>query len=78
MCHNHNILKSNNKDLQEVEKQLSRRNFLTKTSMGLGAIALGSLLNGEKALASIKPQDIKASDADALLKSYNKNRLGSS
>ena len=78
MCHNHNILKSNNKDLQEVEKQLSRRNFLTKTSMGLGAIALGSLLNGEKALASINPQDIKASDADDLLKSYNKNRLGSS
>ena len=54
MCHNHDHLRSNNKDLQAVEKQLDRRDFLTKTSMGLGAIALGSLLNAEKAFASAK------------------------
>ncbi|MGN6438801.1 MAG: DUF1501 domain-containing protein [Agriterribacter sp.] len=33
-----------NKDLAQVKKQLDRRTFLTKTSMGLGAVALGSLL----------------------------------
>ena len=49
MCDHHKILKSSNKDLQEIEKQLDRRNFLKKTSLGLGAIALGSLLNGGKA-----------------------------
>ena len=75
MCHNHDNLKSNNKDLQEVEKQLNRRNFLTKTSMGLGAIGLGSLLNAENAFASIKGKKLYASDSDNLLKSYNKNRL---
>ena len=76
MCHNHDNLRSNNKDLQAVEKQLDRRNFLTKTSMGLGAIALGSLLNAEKAFTSPKNINIDATQSDALLKSYNKNRLG--
>lgn len=33
-----------NKDLAQVKKQLDRRTFLTKTSMGLGAVALGTLL----------------------------------
>ena len=44
MCHNHDIVRSDNKDLQQLERQLSRRNFLTKSSMGIGALALGSLL----------------------------------
>lgn len=77
MCKNHeNILRSNNKDLQEIERQMDRRNFLSKTSMGLGAIALGSLLNTDRAFASVKNDGLDASNADALLKSYNKNRLG--
>ncbi len=77
MCKNHDdILRSNNKDLQEIERQMDRRNFLSKTSMGLGAIALGSLLNADKAFASVKNGGLDASNADALLKSYNKNRLG--
>lgn len=77
MCQNHDdILRSNNKDLQEIERQMDRRNFLSKTSMGLGAIALGSLLNADKAFASVKNGGLDASNADALLKSYNKNRLG--
>ena len=77
MCHNHkDILRSNNKDLQEIERQMDRRNFLTKTSMGLGAIALGSLLNTEKAFASIKKDGLDNASSEALLKSYNKNRLG--
>ena len=67
MCHNHDNLRSNNKDLQAVEKQLDRRNFLTKTSMGLGAIALGSLLNAEKAFTSPKNINIDATQSDACL-----------
>ncbi|WP_339706621.1 DUF1501 domain-containing protein [uncultured Kriegella sp.] len=72
MCHNHDILKSNNKDLQQVEKQWDRRNFLTKTSMGLGALALGSLLNTENVFGAVT----KSSSADTILKAYNRNRLG--
>ena len=71
MCHNHDNLRSNNKDLQAVEKQLDRRNFLTKTSMGLGAIALGSLLSAEKALASVKGESNQLSS-----NFLSRNRLG--
>lgn len=76
MCQNHDDIRSDNKDLQQVERLLDRRNFLTKTSMGLGAIALGSLLNTDKAFAAVKNGALDASSPDALLKSYNKNRLG--
>jgi len=76
MCQNPDDLRSNNKDLQQVERLLDRRNFLTKTSMGLGAIALGSLLNADKAFAAVKNGALDTSSPDALLKSYNKNRLG--
>lgn len=52
MCSHHDILRSNNKDLQQIEKIIDRREFLTKTSLGLGAMALGSLLGTDKLLAS--------------------------
>ncbi|UXP32033.1 DUF1501 domain-containing protein [Reichenbachiella agarivorans] len=52
MCHNHDILRSNHQDLKKIEKQMDRRQFLTKTSLGLGALALGSLFGAEKLLAS--------------------------
>lgn len=38
-------------DLQQIEGQIGRRQFLTRTSLGLGAIALGSLLGGKKLFA---------------------------
>jgi uncharacterized protein DUF1501 len=75
MCHNHEIIKSNNRDFQEIEKQLSRRNFLTKSSMGIGALALGSLLHTDKVWGSVK-ESVNPSNAEAVLASYNKNRLG--
>lgn len=75
MCHNHEIIKSNNRDFQEIEKQLSRRNFLTKSSMGIGALALGTLLNTDKVWSSMKGS-VSPSNAEAVLASYNKNRLG--
>ena len=77
MCNGHDdILRSKNKDLQEIERQMDRRNFLAKTSMGLGAIALGSMLNADKAFAAVKKGGLDTSSSEALLKSYNKNRLG--
>ncbi len=75
MCHNHEIIKSNNRDFQEIERQLSRRNFLTKSSMGIGALALGSLLQTDKVWGSIKGS-VNPSNAEAILASYNKNRMG--
>ncbi len=76
MCQNHDDLRSNNKDLQQIERLMDRRNFLTKTSMGLGAIALGSLLNADEAFAGVKIGALDKSSPEALLKSYNINRLG--
>ena len=47
--------KTNNRffreDLHQIEGQINRREFLTRTSLGLGAVALGSLLGGEKLFA---------------------------
>ena len=44
MSHHHYKFNPHNKDLEQVKKQLDRRTFLTKTSLGIGAVALGSLL----------------------------------
>ena len=56
MCQK-NKLRSNNKDLQKLEHQMDRRQFLTKSSLGLGALALGSLMgiNPLKAVANHRP-----------------------
>lgn len=72
MCHNHKVLRSHNRDLQEVEKQWDRRNFLTKTSLGLGALAFGSLLNAEKVFGSAN----EGSGVNAVLQSLDRNGLG--
>ena len=72
MCEHHKILKSANKDFQEIEKQLDRRSFLKKTSLGIGAIALGSLLNRGNAFEAVNV----SSSAKDVLNLYNKNRLG--
>jgi len=44
MGYHHNILHSDNEDFKKIEKQIDCRQFLTKTSLGLGASALGSLM----------------------------------
>lgn len=46
--HHHEDFNPKNPDLAGVKKHLDRRSFLTKTSMGIGAIALGSLLGNNK------------------------------
>ncbi len=42
--HHHTQFDPRNPDLASVKKLLDRRTFLTKTSMGIGAVALGTLL----------------------------------
>lgn len=44
----HSVIRSDNKDLQAVQQQVDRRAFFKKTSLGLGALALGSLLGPGK------------------------------
>ena len=51
MCHHHQTIRTDNRDLQEIERKMDRRRFLTKTSMGIGSLALGSLLGAEKIFA---------------------------
>ncbi|AXT60552.1 DUF1501 domain-containing protein [Aquimarina sp. AD10] len=70
MCDHHDKLRSNNKDLQKVEKMFDRREFLTKTSLGLGAIALGGLLNADKAWSNVK-NNVKPD-----LEMFSRNGLG--
>lgn len=45
MSHHHDdIFKLHTPDFNQLNKKLDRRTFLTKTSLGLGALAMGSLL----------------------------------
>jgi len=55
MGHHHDIIRSNHPDLQKEEKKIDRRQFLTKTSLGLGAIALGSLIGSQDTAAQGMP-----------------------
>src|SRR5690606_4794388 len=72
MCDHHDKLRSNNKDLQYIEKQLDRREFFTKTSLGIGALALGSLLGTEKLWSAI-PSPVGNGGS---LNAFAKNHLG--
>jgi len=70
MCDHHDKLRSDNKDLQKVEKMFDRREFLTKTSFGFGALALGSLLNADKVWSNVK-NNVKPD-----LEMFSRNGLG--
>ena len=43
-CNHHKKKRISNCHFRQIEKSIERREFLTKTSLGLGAIALGNLL----------------------------------
>ena len=48
MCNHHkNHLFKGNPDLNELEKKIDRRHFLTKTAMGMGGLALASLFSDD-------------------------------
>lgn len=70
MCDHHDTLRSNNKDFQEIEKQLDRRHFLKKTSLGIGALALGSLLGAEKAWGG------SVGNSGKTVNNFTRNKLG--
>ena len=42
--HHKEPFKFNTPELDQIKKKWDRRNFLTKTSLGIGAVALGSLI----------------------------------
>ena len=51
-------------DLDQLQKQLDRRRFLTRTAMGLGSIALGSLMGNTlfgKSISKIAAEDASLS-----------------
>lgn len=53
MCNHHQTPKFTQfPDLHELEKKMDRRHFLTKTAMGMGSLALGSLFLSDRLAAS--------------------------
>ncbi|MEZ4901412.1 MAG: twin-arginine translocation signal domain-containing protein [Spirosomataceae bacterium] len=44
MGHHHEDFRLHTPDFRELNRRLDRRHFLAKTSLGLGSLALGSLL----------------------------------
>ncbi len=60
--HHHDRFKVNHPDFQRMEKGLSRRRFLTKTSLGLGAAALGSLMGLDKVFGGNQMSELGGKD----------------
>ncbi|MFB0944766.1 MAG: DUF1501 domain-containing protein, partial [Spirosomataceae bacterium] len=55
MGHHHNDeFKLHTPEFERINKKIDRRNFLTKTSLGLGAVALGSLFEANNLYGSEK------------------------
>ncbi|GAB2792245.1 DUF1501 domain-containing protein [Rhabdobacter roseus] len=69
MCDHHHDdeIRSDNEDFRQLERQIDRRRFLTKTTLGLGALALGSLVGGQK-LLSAKVPELATEPSDELLR----------
>jgi hypothetical protein len=53
-------------EFDELNRKYDRRRFLTKTSLGLGALALGGLWAGTELLASGKKPNTTSLEADVL------------
>jgi hypothetical protein len=68
MCENHNDpFRLHSPEFEQLNQKLDRRNFLMKTSMGLGALALGSLF-GKSAFGKIAGQVSGVSAEDEILR----------
>ena len=64
MAHHHDEeFRLNSPEFNQLNKKLDRRRFLMKTSLGLGALAMGSLLGAEKIFGS-SPKASPESAAD--------------
>lgn len=68
MGHHHEDFKLHGAEFNDLNAKLDRRNFLSKTSLGLGALALGSLWGGSKLFAGSnpKPQHTNTLEEDIL------------
>jgi len=55
--HHHESNKISHPEFDQLNKQMDRRNFLTKSSLGLGAAALSTLMSPSSLLASNKKND---------------------
>lgn len=70
MCHHpHEVPKSlQTPELKRLQEKLDRRNFLVKTSLGLGALAVGNLLGCQKSSPEISGHDDTANFEESVLK----------
>jgi hypothetical protein len=69
MGHHHNDeFKLHTPDFERINKKIDRRNFLTKTSLGLGAVALGSLFGANTLYGSEKQATTGALSDDEMQK----------
>ncbi|MFN5422168.1 MAG: DUF1501 domain-containing protein [bacterium] len=69
MSHHHNEFRLHTGDFRKLNKQWDRRRFLTKTSLGLGAAAVGSLFGKSIVDAPASPVGISAASIeDQMLK----------
>src|SRR5690606_42118305 len=70
MCHHpHEVPKSlQTPELKRLQEKLDRRNFLVKTSLGLGALAVGNLLGCQKSSPEISGNDDAANSEESVLK----------
>ena len=60
--HHHNEFRLHTREFNKLNKQWDRRRFLTKTSLGLGAVAVGSLFGksqGEAPVAGVSAANIE-------------------
>ncbi|WP_114748129.1 DUF1501 domain-containing protein [Pleomorphovibrio marinus] len=58
MCHHLNTPRFYwHKELRDIEKKMDRRHFLSKTAMGMGSLALGTLFMNDGLMAAPNPQE---------------------
>lgn len=66
MSHHHDEFRLPTREFQAIHQKIDRRNFLRTTSLGLGAVALGSLMGCEKSVSHvITPNTQTGSDFEA-------------
>ncbi len=66
MSHHEPEFRLNMPDFAELHRKIDRRNFLVKTSLGLGALATGALLQGRGRAGDVSPATSLSSATDAL------------
>lgn len=64
MANHHDEFRLHGGEFDELNKKLDRRTFLSKTSMGLGALALGSIWGGSRLFAGAKKNPIEATNME--------------